>query len=124
MKRKTRKITNIIFLISIFIFVCIGLVKINIINTKALSPVGNSNDNYQLVNEEFGEDFSKFIKDNAQIKIYINANNNGEILIKVGDKDLKIKDESFLISGTRNIFNGVYDLFGGIKEYIGAWTGK
>lgn len=124
MKRKTRKITNIIFLISIFIFVCIGLVKINIINTKALSPVGNSNDNYQLVNEEFGEDFSKFIKDNAQIKIYTNANNNGEILIKVGDKDLKIKDESFLISGTRNIFNGVYDLFGGIKEYIGAWTGK
>lgn len=40
------------------------------INTKALSPLGNTNENYKLVSNEFGEDFSNFIKDNSFLKIY------------------------------------------------------
>ena len=46
----------------LLILVAIGAIKINIINTKSLSPLGNSDDNFNLVSEEFGEDFSEFIK--------------------------------------------------------------
>lgn len=79
------------FLVSISLFTlfslgCIGLIKINMINTKALSPLGNTKSNYKLVNEEFGDDFSQFIQDNAEIKIYTQ---NG-IVIRVGKTDFKL----------------------------------
>lgn len=79
------------FLVSISLFIlfslgCIGLIKINMINTKALSPLGNTKSNYKLVNEEFGDDFSEFIQDNAEIKIYTQ---NG-IVIRVGKTDFKL----------------------------------
>ena len=40
----------------VFIAVIASFVKINIINTKILSPLGNTNSNFDLVTEEFGED--------------------------------------------------------------------
>ena len=54
------------FLIPIFavILLIVGFVKINIINTESLSPLGNTDDNFKVVSEEFGEDFQEFIKDN------------------------------------------------------------
>ena len=41
------------------LLILIGFVQINIVNTRALSPIGNGEDNYQLVKEEFGEDFEE-----------------------------------------------------------------
>lgn len=51
--------------------VIVGCIIVNIKNTEALSPFGNTLNNYQIITEEFGEDFSEFIKDNANIKIYL-----------------------------------------------------
>lgn len=57
-------------MIFILFIIFIGIIKIDMINTKALSPLGNTNENYKLVSNEFGEDFSNFIKDNSFLKIY------------------------------------------------------
>ena len=52
------------FFIPIFavILLIIGFVKINIINTESLSPLGNTDDNFKVVSEEFGEDFQNLLK--------------------------------------------------------------
>ena len=55
-------------LIMLSIIVIGGFVKINIINTNALSPIGNSESNYEKITNEFGEEFEEFIKDNSYIK--------------------------------------------------------
>lgn len=81
-----KKYLTIIALITIFSLECIGLIKINMVNTRALSPLGNADNNYELVSKEFGEDFSSFLKDNCKIKIY---SENG-IVIRIGEKDFKL----------------------------------
>ena len=47
----------------ILFFVMVGIIKVDIINTKCLSPLGNTNENYELISKEFGDDFSNFIKE-------------------------------------------------------------
>ena len=64
-----------------------GILWINIIDTKALSPLGNTNENYKMVNKEFGEDFSSFIKDNSFLKIY---KEKDDILIRIGENNFKL----------------------------------
>lgn len=113
---KRRKVFNGIFMTVIFLTVCIGVIKINIINTRALSPLGNTNDHYEMVNEEFGGDFSRFTKDNSPIKVY--SEESTETLIKVGEQDFKIKDESELVNGMQFIISKVGDFFVGIKDGI------
>lgn len=54
----------------LFMFEIIGLIKVNIVNTKILSPIGNGDENYKLVYKELGEEFANFIRDDASIKIY------------------------------------------------------
>ena len=56
-----KKYLIIIALITIFSLECIGLIKINMVNTRALSPLGNADNNYELVSKEFGEDFIKLM---------------------------------------------------------------
>eukprot|EP00828_Plagiopyla_frontata_P009915 TRINITY_DN15147_c0_g1_i1.p4 TRINITY_DN15147_c0_g1~~TRINITY_DN15147_c0_g1_i1.p4 ORF type:complete len:143 (-),score=11.69 TRINITY_DN15147_c0_g1_i1:2-430(-) len=68
-----------------------GVICINITNTKALSPLGNTNENYKLVNEEFGEDFSNFIKDNSILKIY---KEDSDILVRIGENNFRITNKS------------------------------
>lgn len=84
------------------------LIKINIINTKALSPLGNTNDNYELVSEEFGEDFSNFIQDKSPIKIYVKEGE--ETMVRLGDKDFIIKSTSSLVDYIKNTFTNLKDL--------------
>ncbi|MGG7176536.1 hypothetical protein ACQPU1_03010 [Clostridium paraputrificum] len=110
------KVLKIISVMIIFFTVGIGMIKINIINTRALSPLGNTKDNYEMVNEEFGEDFSRFIRDNSPVKIYVDKST--ETLVRVGDKDFRIKDESELVSGVKFVFSKVGNFFVGIKEGI------
>lgn len=100
----------------------VGLIKINIINTKALSPLGTTNDNYKMVKEEFGEEFSDFIKDNSAVKIY--ADEDEETLVRIKDKDFKIKEESDLVTGIKSALTGTYDFFIGIKDGIDDFSNK
>ena len=67
---KKRSMVNYIVIGSVVTLTLMGIITINIINTKALSPLGNTNENYKMVSKQFGEDFSKFIKDNSILKIY------------------------------------------------------
>lgn len=96
---------KILPLFLIFFCVFIGLIKIDIINTKALSPLGNTNENYKLVSKEFGEDFSNFIKDNSFLKIY--KEKDKDILVRLGDSDFRITDESIFIKKIQEVIGKI-----------------
>ena len=106
---RKKKVFKTIFLIVLFCVTLIGLIKVNILNTKALSPLGNTNDNYKLVSEEFGEDFSNFIQDKSPVKIYVEEDE--ETMVRLGEKDFIIKSESNLINFANGGFSKVEDLF-------------
>ena len=76
------------------------------INTKALSPLGNTTENYKLVSEKFGEDFSNFIKDNSFLKIY--KESEKEILVRLGDNNFEIKNQSDFIKKMQEFFNKIH----------------
>lgn len=89
---------KIILGLSLFaIVIFLGFIKINIINTKALSPNGDGESNYELISQEFGEDFEEFIRDNSEVKIY-----PGEGSIK--NTIIRIKDKEFIINTNHIIF--------------------
>jgi len=94
----------------------IGLIRINIINTKALSPLGDKNENYEKIKEELGEEFSVFIKDNSPIKIYNEPSE--DIIVNAWDKDFTIRDESDIISLANNISDKIGDFFSKIKDKV------
>ena len=106
---RKKKVFKTIFLIVLFCVTLIGLIKVNILNTKALSPLGNTNDNYKLVSEEFGEDFSNLIQDKSPVKIYVEEDE--ETMVRLGEKDFIIKSESNLINFAKGVFSKVEDLF-------------
>ncbi|WP_297427167.1 hypothetical protein [Clostridium sp.] len=85
--------------------ILVGVIKIDIINTKALSPLGNTSKNYKLVSEEFGEDFSNFIKDNSFLKIY--KESDKDILVRLGNEEFKISSESIYIKKMQEIFENI-----------------
>lgn len=88
-KNKIFHIFNVVFFVSIIIGVFIGMVRINIITTKMFSPYGNGSKQYELIKDKLGEDFKKFTKDDSGIKIY--EENNKITIVKIGDKEYKIK---------------------------------
>ncbi len=90
----------------ILFFVLLGIIKVDVINTKALSPLGNTNENYELVSEKFGEDFSNFIKDNSFLKIY--KESEKDILVRLGDNNFKIKNESVFINKIEEILKNIH----------------
>ncbi|MBD7909802.1 hypothetical protein H9661_00405 [Clostridium sp. Sa3CVN1] len=98
------------------ILILAGLTRVNIINTKALSPLDNTNENYEKISEAFGEEFSNFIKDNALIKIY--KDDLKEVLVRVGGKDFKIKKESSLIEGAEKAVENIGDFFCSVRDKI------
>ena len=89
----------------ILFLVLFGIIKVDMINTKALSPLGNTNENYKLVSEKFGEDFSKFIKDNSFLKIY--KESEKDILVRLGDSNFKISNQSVFINKIEEIFKNI-----------------
>lgn len=101
----------------ILVAALIGIIKVDIINTKSLSPLGNTNENYQLVSKEFGEDFSNFIKDNSYLKIYTEEGEN--ILVKLGDKQFQITNQSIFIKQIEDAVKSVGNGFKEVKETIG-----
>ncbi|MBD7913991.1 hypothetical protein H9660_02420 [Clostridium sp. Sa3CUN1] len=101
-----------------FIITLLGFIQINVTNTKALSPVGNGEDNYELVKEEFGEDFEEFIKDDAEIKIYIPNDNNENTTVKVKSKEYIINMNNKITEGFYNMGGFIYNGFDSIINKI------
>lgn len=90
----------------ILFFVLAGIIKVDVINTRALSPLGNTSENYELVREKFGEDFSNFIKDNSFLKIYKEPEK--DTLVRLGDSNFKIKNESAFINKIEEMFKNIH----------------
>lgn len=88
----------------LFIMVMIGCIIVNIKNTEALSPFGNTIDNYQIVTKEFGEDFSEFIKDKANIKIYLNKEED-TAQVQIGKNEIKFTQNNIFITKIKSIGN-------------------
>lgn len=107
-------IGTIIFALIVFI----GFIQINIVNTKALSPIGNGEDNYELVKEEFGEDFEEFIKDNAEVKIYTSSEEGENTTIKLGDRELMISTDNPITEKFYMLGSSIYNSFNSISNKI------
>ncbi|MEG2290770.1 MAG: hypothetical protein RSC24_12420 [Clostridium sp.] len=111
----------IIPLLIIALFIVVGLSRVNIINTKALSPMGNTEDNYALVSAEFGEDFTEFIKDDAEVKIYTGEGEE-DASIRIKEKEFKLqKDNPFIkvfVSTGEKIKNSFLSVKGKIDNKI------
>ncbi|MGG7057056.1 hypothetical protein ACQPUZ_02030 [Clostridium tertium] len=108
---------TIIFLI----IIVLGFIQINVINTKALSPIGNGEDNYELVREEFGKDFEEFIRDDAEVKIYTPNDNNENMMVKVFDKELIINFNNKITEKFYNLGGFIYN---GFNSIINNFNGK
>ena len=110
-------IGTLIFLI----IVVLGFIQVNIINTKALSPVGNGEDNYELVKEEFGKDFEEFIKDDAEVKIYTPND-------KIENTTIRVYDKEFIINMNNKLTEKFYEvggfLYNGFSSIIDKINGK
>lgn len=92
---------------AILIFIIISVIKINIINTEILSPVGNFEDNFNKINEEFGKDFSEFIMDKSPMKIYLGEEGDNSAILKINKKEISLtKNNPFL-----KIFNPIVSFF-------------
>ena len=111
-------------LIPIFavILLIVGFVKINIINTESLSPLGNTDDNFKVVSEEFGEDFQEFIKDNSMIKIYVGEKNDGLATVKIYNKKIKLTSDNLFINTIKTVGEYIGSTFANIKDKINKST--
>lgn len=98
------------------IIVIIGFVKINIVNTESLSPLGNTDDNFKVVSAEFGEDFQEFIMDKSPVKIYIGEKDDGLSTVKVYNKEINLTNDNFFMNTIRKITGYVNKVFVNIKD--------
>lgn len=101
-----------------FVIIVFGLFKVNAINTKALSPIGNGEDNYKLVKEEFGADFEEFIKDDSDLKIYLPNQENKPTTIKFKGKEIAINKDNPVCKTLILVGQKFSDTFMGIKNKI------
>ncbi len=111
-------------LIPIFavILLIVGFVKINIINTESLSPLGNTDDNFKVVSEEFGEDFQEFIKDNSTVKIYVGEKKDGLATVKIYNKEIKLTSDNLFMNTIKTAGEHINNAFINIKDKINKST--
>ena len=111
-------------LIPIFavILLIVGLVKINIINTESLSPLGNTDDNFKVVSEEFGEDFQEFIKDNSTVKIYVGEKKDGLATVKIYNKEIKLTSDNLFMNTIKTAGEYINNAFININDKINKST--
>lgn len=108
-------------LISI-ILLTIGFIKINIINTESLSPLGTTEDNFKVVSNEFGEDFQEFIMDKSPIKIYIGEKNDGMVKVKICNKYINLTNNNFILNFIKNLENYTKKYYINIRNKINLIT--
>ena len=94
-----------IIIIVLIIFVIAGFVRINMINTKALSPLGTTEDNFSLVSETFGEEFEEFIMDKSSVKIYNGDEADELATIKILDKEINLTKNNIFFKAIDSIVN-------------------
>lgn len=108
--KKKKALVSIYFCILVLLMT-VALLNINKENTSALSPLGVSADeNFQMVSEEFGKDFERFIQDKVAVKTYEEEDG---ILIKFGEVNLKLKNSSKLIEAIGDRFNSIIETITG-----------
>lgn len=100
------------------LIVIIGFVKVNIVNTEALSPLGNTADNFKVVSTEFGKDFQKFIMDKSSVKIYIGKKGDGLSTIKVHNKEIRLTNNNFFMNTINKTTRYINKEFINIKDKI------
>ena len=100
------------------ILLIIGFVKINILNTESLSPLGTTDDNFKVVSTEFGEDFQEFIMDKSPVKIYVGEKNDGLATVKVYDKSINLTNNNFLINSIKTLGSYISNTCSSLKDKI------
>ena len=100
------------------ILLIIGFVKINIVNTESLSPLGTTDDNFKVVSTEFGEDFQEFIMDKSPVKIYVGEKNDGLATVKVYDKSINLTNNNFLINSIKTLGSYISNPCSSLKDKI------
>ena len=100
------------------ILLIIGFVKINIVNTESLSPLGTTDDNFKVVSTEFGEDFQEFIMDKSLVKIYVGEKNDGLATVKVYDKSINLTNNNFLINSIKTLGSYISNTCSSLKDKI------
>lgn len=100
------------------ILLIIGFVKINIVNTESLSPLGTTDDNFKVVSTEFGEDFQEFIMDKSPVKIYVGEKNDGLATVKVYDKSINLTNNNFLINSIKTLESYISNTCSSLKDKI------
>lgn len=98
------------------IIVVIGCIYVNIKTTEALSPIGNAEDNIEIVSKEFGEDFSEFIKDKSPVKIYLGEEGDKQAVVKVYNSELKLTSENGIIRTIGSVVNSLKNISSNIKD--------
>ena len=104
------------------ILLIVGFVKINIINTESLSPLGNTDDNFKVVSEEFGEDFQEFIKDNSTVKIYVGEKKDGLATVKIYNKEIKLTSDNLFMNTIKTAGEYINNAFININDKINKST--
>lgn len=115
-------VKNYLIPIVAVIVVIIGFVKINIVNTEALSPLGNTDDNFKVVSAEFGEDFQEFIMDKSDVKIYVGEKGDGLSTVKVNNKEINLTNDNFFMNTVNTITRYINKGFINIKDKINKDT--
>ena len=100
------------------ILLIIGFVKINIVNTESLSPLGTTDDNFKVVSTEFGEDFQEFIMDKSPVKIYVGEKNDCLATVKVYDKSINLTNNNFLINSIKTLGSYISNTCSSLKDKI------
>lgn len=100
------------------ILLLVACVQINILNTESLAPLGTSDDNFQLVSEEFGEDFQEFIMDKSPIKIYVGEEQDNSATVKIYNKEINLTSDNFFMNTIKKVTNAVSGTFSLIKDKI------
>lgn len=119
---KKKLITSFVMFLCI-IATILGFIQINLVNTKALSPLGNTNDNFAMVSEEFGKDFANFIKDNSSVKIY--KEDSGDYLVRLDDNgDYRVSTKSSITENLKSIGDEILGTLNDMKEGIEGLLGK
>ena len=93
----------------------IGCIRINIINTEALSPLGNTEDNFELIKDEFGEDFSEFINDKSPIKIYVYENGEGA-KVEILEGSFRVRKDNPFLNVVEPVFSYIDNGISNIKD--------
>jgi DNA-binding protein len=98
------------------IIVIIGCIYVNIKTTEALSPIGNTEDNYLIVSKEFGDDFSEFIKDKSPVKIYLGEEGDKQAVVKVFNKEIKLTSKNIFVKAIGTAINTLKNISSNIKD--------